>query len=219
MERAEQQQTARDRFWGKDKESRDCNRERANMEEEDKRSWETEAHYALLQDRARWEAEEKRLNMARAYDAALEEMAERKRYLQTVFSTRSSEAVMMYKWKTRDMSLLLPTYGGHSESTLNVQGNDSLLEDERCDDPLDYEEEMDMLRQQQYYNSVVGGGIGRNSNDIGVAEWSSSIIAGSVANISLTLPEDDTQVRLSVHLDGMQQMRAISSGGGGGIGV
>lgn len=206
MERAEHQQTRTDRFWGKDKESRDCDRERANMEEEDKRSWETEAHYALLQDRARWEAEEKRLGMARAYDAALEEMAERKRYLQTVFSTRSSEAVMMYKWKTRDTSLLLSS---------PHQSSDSLVDEEKRGESIDYEEEMDMLRQQQYYDAVVGGGIcvNRSNHNFGAPEWSSSIAAGS-ANMSLTLPDDDAQVRLSVHLDGMQQIRAISNGGG-----
>ena len=102
MEDAEREQRSYgDRFWGYDNEIDNCNKERADMNYEEKRSRIQELHHAAMANHIKWEREIKEEMYSESFVRSLEQVQERRRYLKTVFSTERSQNIIDYKWSSR----------------------------------------------------------------------------------------------------------------------
>jgi hypothetical protein len=91
-----------DRFWGLDKESKNCDEERILMERENDSSGALQKYFRYLEQHKRWDDDYKQEAYSKAYVSAVAEMTERKKYINIVISTTSSDVVMNYKWKTKE---------------------------------------------------------------------------------------------------------------------
>ena len=121
MERAENEQTAVDLFWGLDKEASDCSRERILMEKEFERSTQHEYYYQTSIMRSRWEEEDRDLNYHKACEAATKENQARKQYLKSFYNAESSAEIIYFDWPTA------PRATTPSRSTKNKKSVEDLV--------------------------------------------------------------------------------------------
>mmetsp|Transcript_9123 Transcript_9123/g.9184 ORF Transcript_9123/g.9184 Transcript_9123/m.9184 type:complete len:689 (+) Transcript_9123:153-2219(+) len=101
MLKAEADQKRVDRFWGLDKESFDCQRERVQMSNESELSLAQEMKYRTAQKRIQWEKEEQIKNYESAYLSSIREGQARKAYMRTLYQAESSVDVIFFDWPTR----------------------------------------------------------------------------------------------------------------------
>ena len=101
MSMAEEEQTLVDRFWGKDKEDTDRCHEITLFSNEEHHSTAYEESCKTYQRWQHWEQLYKEIKLRKAYDDAINEHNERRVYLTSLLTSKTSDEVMGYKWGTK----------------------------------------------------------------------------------------------------------------------
>lgn len=101
MEKAESEQRKVDRFWGLDKETADCQRERVLMTVESENSLLHESLLKAALKRRLWEEDERKKAYEKAYTNSIREGQARKVYMRSFYQASSSADIMFFNWPTR----------------------------------------------------------------------------------------------------------------------
>lgn len=107
MQAAEKEQCKSDKFWGLDLQFANCSRECMYMSFEDELSRTQERIYRTSEKQSKWKDEFSRLQYQTAYDFALKEQENRKRYMSLLFTAPSSDVLMHYRWNVFEGSMQL----------------------------------------------------------------------------------------------------------------
>jgi hypothetical protein len=113
MYAAEREQSRVDKFWGLDLQTANINRECMLMSFEDSFSRSYQVYCANLEKQSKWKEEFNRQQYQAAYDSAVREQENRKRYMGLLFSAPNSDVILSYRWNSgsmnEELSLLIDT--------------------------------------------------------------------------------------------------------------
>jgi hypothetical protein len=123
MQVAEREQCRVDKFWGLDLQNANCQRECMLMSFEDSASRSYLLYCRTLEKQSTWKEEFSRQQYQAAYDSALREQENRKKYMSLLFTAASSDAIISYRWNNSDDSTLLSILGPPAAGNNNGMSN------------------------------------------------------------------------------------------------